>query len=747
MPDDTRDDVLSTTAIGDDPVYSASSLIEEYAYFYRDEIYRNHFPSEIDGLKAVFRRYIYALHLARLVNSNLMTSRAVAELMAAHPYNDTSMYEIIMRMSQPWVYNPPLGKALSNIGTYSGNDPAAPRYTKTALTDYTREVFLDGIDVHAIPKTEGDSLALEPRFFVPAIPTALTFDNLTIGYGKGCLTASLALGNVCDLVELYAEHQKVDKIKLFPTEKYPELFLPDFPTPCLISNWRELLESYRNKDYDAPIEMCGHVTITRDRIVVQSLPHGIPFLTAEATLKEYLIGAKTKNSPLARSIKNVNAPRSKMMIGNLHIVPRQGTHPLTLWKQIAPLIRFTGRYHPKPNYRIPSRDIAHFSYPMILRRWYKERSQLVSSTKRRRLQALTRQKWIAEAHLVVVYHTDRCIEIIRNMSSEAEALEAFKAEFGLTPFQGRELLNQNLRVLARISEVKLKDRIATLTRQLQELNDSFRSIGDDIVSTAKTIKKKYDKGRVCGLPNYIGYVAFAEGNVCFETGEEVSDILEQFPRDALTIHRVEGNWSCLVNEQGRPVKGNVHKYFYGDLYGFSGNPLTDYYTISLRDGAACYSNRVEFSRRGGKLYYTTEQITCLSRSGKISYGSVTQFSRRKSVLNTRGARTDLIHVHSRTSEPYFIATLNPGEPNLLTIERITPDQSSYVISPVGDPILYYSETGRDWFIAPPSDTLSRCNIRAIDIPDASTLVSADRPFLRYDLNGKARRLSGIRLHA
>lgn len=731
--------------IGEDPIYSASDLVELYSKAYVGEIFRNHLPYDIDGFKTIYRRYLYALKLAGLTNTTMKSARAVAELQDAHPYNDTSMYEIIMRLAQEWNFKPPLVSSPSNIGTYSGNDQAAARYTSSGLTQYTRDLVFEGIDIDAIPKITGASLDVEPKFFIPAIPSALLISNLTIGYGKGCLTARLNLGNVCDLVGLYAEHQKSRPTGRFPAEHFAEKFLPDFPTPCIVTNWKELLEAYQDRLYNTPINMTGRVVITRDKIVVQSLPHNVPFITAINELQDYL--RLNKNSKLDRQVKNVVAPRSKKLLGNLIITPRQNVSTLSLWKEIAPIIKFSGRFHPNPNYRIDEQLVTQVDYPNVLARWYRERHMLVMSTKRRRLQALTRQLWIAQAHMVVVINPDRCIEIIRNMKSEDEALQLFRAEFGLTPFQGRVLMDQNLRVLAKISEQRLRERIEVLQKQIDTLMASFETIGDEIAATALTMRKKYEKGRTTHLPDYIGFVRFEHGLVLYETADEVSEILEAFPKEPVSIHPLPHDNVVVVSEAGKVLPSDLHKYMYGSIYSLPSKPMSPgLYTVRIADGTMCYSEHAAIPKEPTPgVFYVGNQVIGLHRQGKLSYFPITDLSRRSNALTRSGARTDITHVLTNNGKPFFIAQMNPLEPNVLVIQRVRPGQASYVTPPMGDVTTWITEDPMNWVFELDQASLSRMNVRAVHISNVDAIVPEGIDLLRYELNAKNKRVVGIGL--
>ena len=102
--------------------------------------------------------------------------------------------------------------------------------------------------------------------------------------------------------------------------------------------------------------------------------------------------------------------------------------------------------------------VAPVSYPNLIASWYKQRIMILMATKRRKLQILRRQKQITEAQIVVTRFPDRCLEVITIAESEADVVRIFGDEFGLTPFQTKALLDQNIRALLKTSTVRLQER-------------------------------------------------------------------------------------------------------------------------------------------------------------------------------------------------------------------------------------------------------------------------------------------------
>ena len=51
-----------------------------------------------------------------------------------HPHGDSSVYDTLVRMAQPWVMRYPLVDGQGNFGSVDGDSAAAYRYTECRLT-------------------------------------------------------------------------------------------------------------------------------------------------------------------------------------------------------------------------------------------------------------------------------------------------------------------------------------------------------------------------------------------------------------------------------------------------------------------------------------------------------------------------------------------------------------------------------------------------------------------------------------
>lgn len=730
-------------SIYDDAGQAASDIVREFLTEYNVEIYLQQFPGIIDGLKKIHLRFLYALYLAKLIDSPMKSARAVAELMDLHPFGDASMYNAIVRLAQSWKTNPVLVNFHGNVGGYSGDNPAAMRYTELALSPFAIALFFKGINLNVLPMTRGIAADREPKYFIPALPTALLYDNLSIGYGNQSKTVSLYLDNIADLVSAYAKHVQKAPLIPFDYSSHAEKFLPEFPEHGILTNADDLIKEYRKGNFDATIHLDGIVDINATNIVIRTTPHGTNYSELLSKIQDAIV---TKNSVFDKLIKDVHSLSSTPDTGGVTVTPKQGVHPLYLWSVISTMVRISGTYHPSPNYVLPDGKHLRVNYITLLRQWFMVRRGALLSSKRSDLHDLTKQQWIVEAQLIVVDHTDRVLEITR-AHDEEEAVVKLSEEFKLTRFQAESLVNQRIRVLSKSSGRALLEKLEEIKRKIQVLHDSFAHVPEEISHTAQKLKKEFSYARHTRIPNYLGYVRVGEyGIVLYESVEEILQIASDFHKDTLHVIPFAGKHKILLSPENKIVKGLLHKYMFGEILSFASDPSKGYYTLNIEDGTACYVTGVVPTTPGTKCFHVKKTVVGLSRNGAIRTFPITEISHRQKI-GSRGAATDLVQAFTPKSfeSPFFVAHFNTKEPNTLYLQKIKPGAKKFITSPAGDIDVHISESGEGWFITPPISCLSRCNTRLVEIVNAEALIG-EKAMIKLDIaSAKLRRNPHIQI--
>ena len=103
-------------------------------------------PDVRDGFKPVHRRVLFGmLDLGVFSNrAHKKSARIVGEVLGKyHPHGDSSVYDSMVRMAQPWSLRYPLVDGQGNFGSVDGDSPAAMRYTEARLRKIAEEMLSD----------------------------------------------------------------------------------------------------------------------------------------------------------------------------------------------------------------------------------------------------------------------------------------------------------------------------------------------------------------------------------------------------------------------------------------------------------------------------------------------------------------------------------------------------------------------------------------------------------------------------
>jgi DNA gyrase subunit A len=144
-----------------EPVDIQQEMQRSYIDYAMSVIVGRALPEVRDGLKPVHRRVLYAMYDSgfRPDRGHAKSARSVAETMGNyHPHGDSSIYDTLVRMAQPWSLRYPLVDGQGNFGSPGNDPPAAMRYCVTgdsmvALPEH-REVRIDAIVPGAKPNSD-----------------------------------------------------------------------------------------------------------------------------------------------------------------------------------------------------------------------------------------------------------------------------------------------------------------------------------------------------------------------------------------------------------------------------------------------------------------------------------------------------------------------------------------------------------------------------------------------------------------
>ncbi|MGH6821852.1 MAG: DNA gyrase subunit A, partial [Methylocella sp.] len=130
-------------------------------------------PEIADGLKPVQRRILYAMNQNHAPGF-AKCARYVGEVLGKyHPHGDSSTYEAMVHLAQPFSMRYPLIEGQGNFGSRDGDSAAAYRYTEARLARFS-ELLLSEINEGTVEFAKNyDGKFDEPQLLPARLPFGL----------------------------------------------------------------------------------------------------------------------------------------------------------------------------------------------------------------------------------------------------------------------------------------------------------------------------------------------------------------------------------------------------------------------------------------------------------------------------------------------------------------------------------------------------------------------------------------------
>ena len=142
-------------------------------------------PDGKDGMKPVQRRILYGMNsMGNYANTSYRKSaRIVGEVMGKyHPHGDSSIYDAMVRMAQPFSNRYPLVDGHGNFGSIDGDGAAASRYTEARMSKISMEMLRD-IQKNTVDFIDNyDGEEQEPVVLPSRIPNLLSKGTTAVSY-------------------------------------------------------------------------------------------------------------------------------------------------------------------------------------------------------------------------------------------------------------------------------------------------------------------------------------------------------------------------------------------------------------------------------------------------------------------------------------------------------------------------------------------------------------------------------------
>lgn len=475
------------------PISIESEMRTAYIDYSMSVIVSRALPDVRDGLKPVHRRVLYGMQdLGVLSNrAHKKSARIVGEVLGKyHPHGDSSVYDAMVRMAQPWSLRYPLVDGQGNFGSIDGDSPAAMRYTEARFRKIAEEVLAD-LDKETVDmRPNFDDSLEEPSVMPSRIPTLLVNGASGIAVGMATNMPPHNLSEVCDGIAAYIENKDIVVEGLMQHIKGP-----DFPTGGVIYGTDGIREAYEGGRGKVVLRAACNIEedekTGRETIICTE----IPYQTNKAVQLVKGI-ADLVNDKKVEGISDVNDYSDRTGIRVAYEVKREAMGTVVL-NQLFKYSMLQTSFSINNIALVGGRPML-LGLKDMIKYFVLHRLDVIERRTKFELRKAEERAHILEGLLIALDHLDEVIKLIRASQTPDEAREGLMTTFGLSEIQARAILDMRLQRLTGLERDKIREEHAELMILIGKLKAILadENLRMDIVKQETLeVKEKYGDER------------------------------------------------------------------------------------------------------------------------------------------------------------------------------------------------------------------------------------------------------------
>ncbi|MCP2038324.1 DNA gyrase subunit A [Chryseobacterium sp. HSC-36S06] len=475
------------------PINIVDEMKSSYIDYSMSVIVSRALPDVRDGLKPVHRRVLYGMYNLNVFSNrkHLKSARIVGDVLGKyHPHGDSSVYDAMVRMAQPWSLRYPQVDGQGNFGSMDGDPPAAMRYTEARLKKIADDVLAD-LDKETVDfQNNFDDSLTEPSVMPTKIPNLLVNGASGIAVGMATNMAPHNLSESIDAIVAY-----IDNNEITIDELMKHIIAPDFPTGGIIYGYDGVRDAFHTGK--GRIVLRAKVNFeeigNRNAIIVTEVPYQVNKAEMIARTAELV---KDEKIPGIYEIRDESDRQGLRIVYELKNDAIPNVVLNMLYKYTSLQTSFSVN-----NIALVKGRPEQLNLKNIIHHFVDHRHEIVIRRTEYELRKAKERAHILEGFMKVIGtqdDLDKAIAIIRHSSNPAEAKEGLMKEFDLSEIQAQAILDLRLARLTGMELDKIRaeyDEIMNLIKNLEDIlaNESrrFEIIKEELLD----MKEKYGDER------------------------------------------------------------------------------------------------------------------------------------------------------------------------------------------------------------------------------------------------------------
>lgn len=473
------------------PAYLEEVVGDRFGRYSKYIIQDRAIPDVRDGLKPVQRRILYAMYDAGNTADKpyRKSAKTVGDVMGNyHPHGDSSIYEGMVRMAQPWKMNHVLIDGHGNWGSLDDDPAAAMRYTEARLSHIASELLRDIEKRTVLFKDNFDNTLKEPVVLPARYPNLLV--NGVSGISSGFAT-EIPPHNLREVIDGCVAC--IDQPNITLDELIKIVRGPDFPTGGIIMGGEGIRNAYQTGK--GRIFLRARTQIEerkggRKQIVI----HEIPF----QVVKSRLVTAM-ENIRLEKKVEGIAEVRDESGRDGLRIVVElkkdADADGVLAYLMKKTDLQVTYNFN---MVAIVNRTPKQLGMKEMLTAYIEHQKEVVKNRTQYDLEKAEDRAHVLEGLVKALQLLDDVIETIKSSDNRQHAQQNLIEQFAFTERQADAILTLQLYRLTNLEITSLEKELRDVKKKIKELRailENERKLMAVIKKELLEIRDKYGEER------------------------------------------------------------------------------------------------------------------------------------------------------------------------------------------------------------------------------------------------------------
>jgi DNA gyrase subunit A len=424
-------------------------------------------PLVEDGLKPVHRRVIYAMYDGgyRPDKGFSKCTRVIGDVMGQfHPHGDSSVYDALVRLVQPWSLRYPLALGQGNFGSPGNDGAAAHRYTETKMAPLAMEMVRDIEEETVDFQPNYDGRTQEPTVLPSRFPNLLVNGSVGIAVGMATNIPPHNLREVGEAALWHLAHPDASQEELVEA-LIQRIKGPDFPTGAQILGIKGIQDAYRTGRGSITMravvnveELQGRTCLVVTELPYQVNPDNLALKIADLVKEGKLAGiADIRDETSGRTGQRLvivlkRDAVAKVVLNNLYkhtqLQENFGANMLAIVDGIPRTLSIDG----------------------FVTAWATHQIDVIVRRTRFRLRKAEERAHILRGYLKALDALDEVIALIRRSPTVEDARDGLIDLLTIDELQARAILDMQLRRLAALERQKIIEENEKIEQEIAEYN-------------------------------------------------------------------------------------------------------------------------------------------------------------------------------------------------------------------------------------------------------------------------------------